>query len=101
MSLVILINSKRAIFYHPAMNIFHELSLCLPSQVHTKDMTSIFENMYCGRYPSPELLSILPDRQSYISEPLSILENIIFIFQNLSVDNQCLYLQRLQPYIPF
>ena len=92
--------SKTPCLLNAAMQVFHEISLCLPSQVQSKDLAPIFVSMYFGRYPGPELLTVLSDRESYIIEPLSILENIIFIFQSLSVSTQSVFLLRLKPWIP-
>ena len=90
--MLILIN----VHFTIAIQCFHELSVCLPTQVHVDDMAPIFAEMYRGRYPSPELLTTLNSEAEYVAEPLSIMDNIIFVFPALSHNEQINFLTRLQ-----
>ena len=62
------------------------------------DLAPIFVDMYRGRYPSPDLLTELNSEADYVSEPVSILDNIIFVFQYLPIDAQIEFLIRLKPF---
>lgn len=73
--------------------------MCLPSQAHDDDLAPIFVDMYCGRYPSADILTVLSSEEDYVCEAISLLDNFIFVFQYLSCAEQLAFLGRLQPFL--
>lgn len=90
---------------------FQEMCLLLPLKILYDEMAPICVSMYIGRYPSLNLLFQYDDDDDddeqddeidqieYISEPISLIDNLIFVFNYISSDDQINLLFRFKPFV--